>query len=275
MPMTALRPAVLAGALALAGALGAPDADAHRFWLLPSMTVLSGEGGWITVDAARSNDMFHFNHNAMQLDGLQVTAPGGAAAEAVNRHTGELRSVFDVALEAQGTYRIAVVDDAVFARYEAGGRHHRWQGTAAEFADEVPGEAEDLRVSERINRAEIFVTAGAPTRDTLEPVGRGLELIPETHPNDLYAGETARFRMLVDGEPAAGIEIEVIPGGVRYRDTPETMTVTTGDDGAFEVTWPEPGMYYLETGLQDEKVSTEVAPSRRLTYVATLEVLPM
>jgi hypothetical protein len=33
-------------------------------------------------------------------------------------------------------------------------------------------------------------------------------------------------------------------------------------------------MYWLETGTEDRKVSVKQAKTRRLSYVATLEVLP-
>ena len=40
------------------------------------------------------------------------------------------------------------------------------------------------------------------------------------------------------------------------------------------MTWPEAGMYWLETGTQDDKTTVPQAKQRRLSYVATLEVLP-
>ena len=40
------------------------------------------------------------------------------------------------------------------------------------------------------------------------------------------------------------------------------------------MTWPEAGMYWLETGTEDNKTSVAQAKNRRLSYVATLEVLP-
>lgn len=51
----------------------------------------------------------------------------------------------------------------------------------------------------------------------LSPAGTELGDLPETHPNDLFARETATFRLLIDGEPAASARIEVVPGGMRYR----------------------------------------------------------
>ena len=48
----------------------------------------------------------------------------------------------------------------------------------------------------------------------------------------------------------------------------------TDAQGRFSVTWPEPGMYWLETTMEDNKTSVKEAKQRRLSYVATFEVLP-
>jgi hypothetical protein len=52
--------------------------QAHRQWMLPSMTVVSGEGDdvWVTVDAAVSNDLFYFEHQPMRAD-VSVLLPDG------------------------------------------------------------------------------------------------------------------------------------------------------------------------------------------------------
>ena len=49
---------------------------------------------------------------------------------------------------------------------------------------------------------------------------------------------------------------------------------TTDEQGLLRVTWPQPGVYWIETSVQDERPSVPQATHRRLGYVATLEVLP-
>lgn len=245
---------------------------AHKAWLLPSATVTTTDQ-WITVDAAVSNDLFYFNHVPMRLEQLVITAPDGSKVAPENGSTGKYRSTFDVHLTQNGTYRLAIVNQGVFANYEENGQPKRWRGTAQRFASEVPANAKNLQVSETQGRVETFVTAGKPTTDALRPTNVGLELVPVTHPNDLYAGEAATFRFLLDGKPAAKLEVEVIPGGTRYRNSQNEMKLTTDDKGDLTITWPEPGMYWLETGLQDQKTSIKEAKQRRATYVATFEVL--
>jgi uncharacterized GH25 family protein len=246
---------------------------AHKAWLLPSATV-STVDQWVTVDAAVSNDLFYFNHVPLRMDGLVITAPDAASVKPENLATGKYRTTFDLHLTKNGTYKLANVNNGLSASYEENGAPKRWRGTAEKFATEVPANAKNLQVTESVGRVETFVTAGKPTTDALQPTNVGLELVPVTHPNDLYAGEAAKFRFLVDGKPAAGLAIEIIAGGTRYRDQQQEMKLQTDANGQLNVTWPEPGMYWLETTLQDDKTSLKQAKQRRLSYVATFEVLP-
>ena len=248
--------------------------EAHRQWMLPSATVLSGSDDWVTVDAAVSNDLFYFEHVPMRLDNLVVTAPDGTTVEAENKSTGRYRSTFDVRLGKPGTYRVAVVNNGIMASYTENGQPKRWRGTPEAFAREVPAGAQDLRVSQTAGRVETFVTSRAPNDAALKPTGVGLEMVPVTHPNDIVAGETASFRLLLDGKPAAGIEVEFIPGGIRYRDKLNETKIKTDADGKFSVTPAQPGMYWMEASVTDNKVAVPQATQRRAMYAATLEVLP-
>jgi uncharacterized GH25 family protein len=248
-------------------------AQAHRQWMLPSMTVLSGNDPWVTVDAAVSNDLFVFEHVPMRLDGLVITGPDGAAVAHQNAATGKYRSTFDVQLSKPGTYRIASVGDGVMASYKLAGEQKRWRGTVANLATAIPAGATDVRIVHSQRRIETFATVGEPTTEALTPTGKGLELAAVTHPNDLFAGETAQFRLLLDGQPAAGVEVTVIRGAGRYRDDPGEMKLTTAADGLLEISWDEPGMYWMEAEVRGGKSSIEGA-ERMAVYVGTLEVLP-
>ena len=250
------------------------SAFAHKAWLLPSQTVIAGDKPVITVDAAVSNDLFYFNHVPLQTAGLVITAPDGSKVEAQNLATGKYRTVFDVAVEQQGTYRIAVVNSGLTASWKEGDQPKRWRGTAARFASEVPKDAKELQVMQAVGRIETFVTHGSPNDTALKTSGEGIELVPVTHPNDLFAGEEASFKLVLDGKPAAGLEIEIVRGGTRYRNAQDEIKVKTDAAGMFKVTWPEAGMYWLETDSQDGKTSVPEARQRRLSYVATFEALP-
>jgi len=267
-------------------------AQAHRAWLLPSATVLSGDDVWVTVDAAVSNDLFYFEHFPLRIANigtapadmpggraiaaaeLSIKAPDGSKVEARNGSIGRYRSTFDVHLTQKGTYKIAVSNHGVFASYKLNGETKRWRGTAEALAKEIPETAQDVKATMSQSRVEVFVTSGKPTRDALKITGAGLELEPITHPNDLFAETPASFRLLLDGKPAAGTKVSIVPGGNRYRDKLNEMSVTTDKDGKFSVTWPTAGMYWMEAVVRENATAVKGVNERRATYIATLEVLP-
>ena len=260
----------------LAASVGA--AQAHRAWLLPSATTFSGKEPWVTVDAAISNDIFYADHNPMRLDGLSITAPDGSRITPENVSGGKFRSTFDVKLAQPGTYKLAVVSESAAASYKLNGETKRWRGAADAMAKELPAGAQDVKVTRLQSRNEVFLTSGKPSDEVLATTGVGLELRPVTHPNDLIAGSQASFVLTLDGKPASGVEVLVIPGGVRYRDRLDEVKALTDAAGRFSIRWPAAGMYWLSathgaTGLMDAAASAE-APARRVSYSATFEVLP-
>ncbi len=265
----------IVGALVLALTVATPfAADAHRQWLLPSATVLSGKDPWVTIDAAGSNDLFYFEHRPLRLDNLVLTGPDGRTIAPENMSTGRFRNTFDVRLSQPGTYNFAVLNRGFSASWKVDGQTRRWRGTADELAKEVPADATDLQVTEAYSRVESFATVGKPTLGALKPSGTGLEMEPITHPNDLVANQPAEFRLLLDGKPAAGLDVEIVRGGIRYRDKLGETTVKTDADGKFTFTWPEAGMYWLEASVTDDKTSLKQATRRRAMWSATLEALP-
>ena len=259
--------------LTLAAALAAPmAAQAHRAWLAPTATTLSGTDAWVGFDAGMSNQVFNPDHAAMRLTGLTITAPDGSAVQAENQMQGRYRSTFDLHLTQNGTYKVANVMNGIMASYTLNGEQKRWRGSAAEFPAALPQGATDVRATRTANRIETFVTLNNPTDTVFAPTNEGLEMVPVTHPNDLVAGEAATFKLLNDGRPAADLDVTVARGGLRYRDNPEESTVKTGADGTFSVTWPEAGMYWLNASVRSEGQGDQ--PGANAQYVAVVEVLP-
>ncbi|SKB67061.1 DUF4198 domain-containing protein [Sphingopyxis flava] len=262
-------------ASAAVAVLAAAPASAHRQWLLPSSTIVSGDDVWVTVDAAVSNDLFYFEHQPLRLDAVKVWAPDGSETPIENAATGRYRSTFDVHLTQRGTWRIASVSDGLVGSYELDGKTERLpRGTTrANLAERLPAGAVNVKTAESSSRNEIFVTVGEPTTNLFTPTGKGIELAPVTHPNDLFAGETAIFQFLLDGKAAAGLTVTVIPGGIRYRDQLGQIDLVTDAAGKVEVTWPEAGLYWLNVTTPRAGGGEAAAPQRRASYVTTLEVM--
>ncbi len=243
--MMKFRTLLLAAGAALA--LPSTAGAAPRPWMLPSETMFAGTGNeWLTVDAAISTDLFYFDHPGQDWEPV-VTAPDGSIVPAENRSVGKLRETFDVPVKAKGSYKIAITNVAVMGSFMLNGERKMLpRGTTpATLATAVPQGATDVQTAQAMTRIETFVSAGEPTRDIFKPTGKGLEMVPVTHPNDAAVGEPATFQFLLNGKPAAGLDVTAIAGGVRYRQDLKQMDAKTDAEGKVTLTWPDSGMYWV------------------------------
>ncbi|MBU2978171.1 DUF4198 domain-containing protein [Alteromonas sp. C1M14] len=272
------RSLISTGVVALS--LIATPALAHRAWIKPTTTVVSGDDEWISFDAAVANGIFTPDHFPLSLDSITVLSPSG---EDVTKHHGQklrYRSVFDINLKEEGTYRVFTASRSIMAFWkDENGKRKRWPGrgeTASvdEFDEAVPKDADDLQVIDSARRIDVFVTAKAPSDTVLKPTGNGLELNGETHPNDLYTGEAISLGFLMDGEAASSTKVTIVKEGEKYRDTDDAMTLTADENGEISVSFDEPGMYWLEAEYEDDKAKAP-AQQRRGMYVLVMEVLPL
>lgn len=258
-------------ALSLAAAL---PSHAHRAWILPNATVLSGDDPWVTFDAAISNDVFYTDYYPMDLEDIRAVGPDGKNVALQNAKTGRFRTIFDLQLSQGGTYKVVSEVTGLYGFWKENGEEKRFRGSAKAFSEQLPDNAQDVKVTEFLRRIETFVTAGAPTQGVFTPAANGLALLPETHPNDLYHGEPATFALLIDGQPAAGTQVEIVPDGMRYRNTQNILKLTTDEQGKFTVNWPSAGRYLMEVSYEDDKAERQGA-KRNAVYMATFEVLPL
>lgn len=150
-----------------------------------------------------------------------------------------------------------------------GGQPMRSVATPAD----IPAGATDVKLTETLARNFIYVTSDAPTRTVLAPVGKGLEFDPVSHPDELVSNEEATFRFLVDGKPAAGINISLVPGGKKYREAEDAQELVTGADGTIKVKWPVAGWYWLNANAEDTNPTDKRASQRRMSFTTTLEVV--
>jgi cobalt/nickel transport protein len=91
-----------------------------------------------------------------------------------------------------------------------------------------------------------------------EPLGVRAEIVPLVNPNALYAGNVFHGRVLLDGKPAAGAEVEVewYPGpdkkGVAPHDAMITQVVKTNDRGEFLYAPPVAGWWGFAALMEDD-----------------------
>ena len=179
-------------------------------------------------------------------------------------------------LTQKGTYKIAVLNEGVFASWKVGGRD---QALARRRRAPSPRKCRRTRRSCarrcRSSRVEIFVTSGKPTRDTLKTSGTGLELDPVTHPNDLVAGSAgvvpaaARRQAGAGPESHRGSRRQPLSRQARRDDAHHRQaTASSASPGR------KPACTGWKRSLRDDKTEVQGVKERRAGYVATLEVLP-
>ena len=269
-------------ALLAAAALLPTAAQAHRTWLLPSATVVSGKEPTVVVDAAVSEDLFEYDTNALALDGVSITAPDGSKSKPEAVTSTRRRNSFDFKPTQPGTYRIVNFSESAMASYKLGGETKRWRGSLEALAKEIPAQAEDVQVTRMQSRVETYVTYELddkkPAATAFAPQGAGLELIPVSTPTDLSVGDTSLFRVLLDGKPAANFDVTLIRGGNRYRYKMGEIALKTDAKGQFSIKWPEAGRYWIGAshGARGPGAApgTVAQPARRASLSATVEVLP-
>lgn len=249
--MKGLKTRLLAAVAIGAAVLAPAAANAARNWVLPSTTTLSGSNAWVTVDAASSDDLFFPDLRPLAITSISVLDADGQPVQPSSPSMGKFRSTFDVQLTKPGTYKVTSLSTTVMASYTENGEVKRFRGTGEDFAKQVPAGAADLKTIKTVARSETFVTRDKPTDAALKATGQGLELVPVTHPSDVVATEAATFKLLLDGKPAAGLEVTVMRGYDHWsaKPAPELKT-TTGADGAFKVTLPQAGLWWISASYR-------------------------
>jgi len=265
----------IAIALALLGA--AVSAQAHRPWMIPAQTMIeSDRETWVTIDGAVSEGLFDVDHVPLRLEGLSVIDPDGAASPAPAPTVGKHRSTVDVQLPKDGTYRLTLASTNVMGSYKLNGEMKRFRTTEQNLQKDVPAGATELKTTTTQQRLDTFVSRNKTSTGALKPVGSGLEMVPVTHPNELHAGENARFRFLLDGKPLPNFPFSLVPGGVKYRGTANEVRLTTDAKGEASFTLPAPNMYWLSAAYPANAPRGPGAegPAKRYSYSATFEIQP-
>jgi len=248
----------------------------HPIWILPSTFNVSGDvGEWVTFDVSASHTLFSFDKSVV-LDELQIYSPDGDRNYLGQYYKGHRRSVFDYHISQSGTYRFSVSRPPYyFTSYKSGKREtpKRMMANKQEAQQRLPKNAREVKTMSIDMEASAFVTFNEPTGTVLEPKGKGLELIPQTHPSDIIAGEEVIFLVLMNGEPEEGVEIEMTAGGTRYRDDRNIQTFQTDKQGLVSYTPTQPGPWYI-SAVKTVPLNDEKTDEAMLIRFITFEVIP-
>lgn len=269
--------AAFAGSLVLAG-----SAFAHTPYLKP--TTFAPDRGFVTVEAALAETGFFVpDFPIRQAGDYWATGENGQPVKQPAVTVLKAFAAVEVDLPAPGTYRISTGERAgrssKWAKIDGAWKMVRPAGAPARGGDgpsrsvaeaDLPAGAETM-TSTSYMRADTYVTRGAPSKGALKPTGQGLEVEPITHPNEAFAGEAFRFRLLNNGQPLTH-DFAIARGGDAYAEKRFAYSGKTDAKGEASVTFKDPGAYVIEIHYP---VRTEGNPNpvaRSAIYTLTFEV---
>lgn len=261
------------GAAALSLALLAPSVQAHPLWMLPSEFNLSTEDAfWITVDASAAHGVFTFD-KAVGLDNVSIYTPTGDRQRMGPYLKGKRRSVFDLEINTDGTYKVELSSPQRYVTtYEIGARNTKRRIFANKQEAEIPEGAKNVTTTVMQTLSTFYVTQRAPSNKVLEVTGKGFELHPLTHPSDVVAKEQSRFKFTFDGEPLANMAVEITSHGTAWRDSRDQMDLKTDKNGVVTFKPTVAGPHLLMTSMR-KAIDSPLADSAGVNYHLTFEVL--
>jgi hypothetical protein len=229
--------------LVFAIALNAGGAVAHDTWLLPARFKVPAPGEIVaegtsamhfpTPEVAMHSD--RIARSGVRLAGKTTALETGEATTAVLRFRARPAGNGVAVLWVESRPRTLDLKDAEVEHYlkEIGA----WETTGAEWsrAGRKPWRETYVKFSKS------QVTVGTPARDRSwsEPVGLGLEIVPETDPTALHVGDEVRLRILRNGAPLAEQAVGAQPAGgeteLKRTDARGRVTLRTHRAGSWLV----------------------------------------
>ena len=255
---------ILGAAAAFAAAV--PGASfAHVPYLMPNFFAVS-ERDHVTVEASFTEDLFAPDV-VMKSDAWFVRGPSGPTPIKEVTYLRDL-AAFEAALPAAGTYRISSGErlGRKSKMYKAADGQWAMGGEGAE-----PPAGVTLVDVQSVTAAEVYVTRGAPSQEALKPAGKGLELKPITHPNEIFAKAPAAFELQFEGKPLSGAAVTVYRAAGAYDGKKVAADVTTDAAGRVSFTPPDAGTYLALVRHRTAAPQGAETPYRSYSYALTFE----
>lgn len=242
-------------------------AAAHTPYLAPS-SFDPVFGKMVTLDAAFA-EKFFVPEAAFAGSDFKVINPNGVAVAPETLSTLKTRVVIEHSLEDKGTYKFSTGHRTgkIFRIYEKDGKRHVMEKPG----DALPEGAKELSFFQAITLAETYVTKGAPDTGAIKAWGKGLEIKPETHPNEIYAGESFDFTVDFEGEAIADQQLDIFTAQGEFSPKDAIAKVTTDAAGAASFTPTDPGVYLVRARHRAPAPDGAAAPVYSYTYTLVLE----
>jgi uncharacterized GH25 family protein len=233
----------------------ATQVSAHNRWFLPSHFNLSNDKSeWVVVDVTASNETFNVD-KPLGAERMKIISPKGKTIFPSSSYRGHRKSVVDIHLEDNGTYQLKMGGEASYwTSYKIKGEDKKqWLRNVNKEQRKIklPEGAYDAQTVESSSSIITYITLNSPS-ENFATSNHGLELLPITHPSDIAEGEEAKFSFLYNGKVQSGVKVEIVREGVRYRNDPDSMKLTTNAKGVISFTPKHAGRYMLIAAFEKE-----------------------
>ncbi|MGA0572637.1 DUF4198 domain-containing protein [Variovorax sp. VNK109] len=200
-----------------------------------------------------------------------ITAPDGTQLPFGDIRQFKLRTIAEQKLpNAKGTYRLSTGPrlGAIFRSWERDGK----TVVARDPKQVMPADAKLISHYQSLSVSEAYVTAGAPTRDALKPRGRGLEIVPVTHPSDLVTGEKFEFVVQHDGAPLPDQKVDIYRSAMDLSNQHSADSLKTDAQGKISYALAKPGIYLALIRHRATAPEGAAAPMYGYNYTLTFRV---
>ncbi|PIR39245.1 MAG: hypothetical protein COV35_01645 [Alphaproteobacteria bacterium CG11_big_fil_rev_8_21_14_0_20_39_49] len=254
-------------------------ADAHLYWVEPNEFFFynkskqidekvsegftfefTGGDTYFNSDTNRAKDYpENYEFKIIDSEGEQVAVS--------NKFHGSTRAIIEADLNKPQTYAIGVArigEPMYYTKLKNG-----------EYINKSNDELTDEESDQKSNSIGYYQYAKAystlhKTSDTWKnPLGHKLEIIPLSHPNLLYEGDTLQIKVLFNGKAAPNKTINAIYQNFRFQKHGEVpISTTTDKDGIASIRFDKANRYLI-TVSHDEKTEND-NKAEGLNYLASL-----
>jgi len=259
--------------LLCAAVLAASGAHAHTPYLLPNIFTTSERTAVISADASLTDQMF-IPDVPWGRHPVSFTAPDGKVVPipAADIHQLATRTVIEHKLgKARGTYRITAGPrtGTPFRTWEIDGKTERVRDPKVP----MPAGAVLKSHSQSISLSEAYVTVGdKPDSGALKARGKGLEIVPSSHPGELFAGDTFAFAVHYDGKPLAGHAVNVVYSNMDFSGSSTRAELKTDAQGRIQHPLAQPGLYIAQVSYSTNTPLSAEKPTLRYSNTLTFHV---
>ncbi len=235
--------------LTLASTLLASQALAHGLNMWPSQfNINSKKPTTVTVDLSFSETPFRLDHS-VSAAGLSVIDPQGKTLRYLgNIYQSAQRTTLDLAISEQGTYTVTYQNQPRYTTsYTVGSqaKKKRLRLNKSDAQSELPNSAKNVVTKKSVTTAIAFITNIRPSKQDFKPTGKGLELVPVTHPSDYVTNDVITMKLYLNGQPLRNATAKLQRSGAQYLASNKPSESVTDANGQLSYQFDQGGLFTL------------------------------